>query len=63
VSETLSSLKRVFAVAGALLAVLGAAAYVARLLRGRVPAEPVGGGRKPTAGRPLRAVRGGAKEA
>jgi ABC-type arginine/histidine transport system permease subunit len=58
-----SSLRRAFAVVGAVLAVLGAAAYVARLLRGRVAAEPVGGGRASNAGRPLRAIRGGAGEA
>lgn len=59
--SAIDSLRRMAALAGAALAVLAAVAYVGRLLRGRAPAQ-VGGGRAPTAGRPLRVVRGGAGE-
>jgi hypothetical protein len=55
---------RIAAAAGALLAAGAAALYVARALRRRAgdPAAVTSTHRGPTAGRPLRLIRGGAGE-
>jgi hypothetical protein len=59
-SELIVRVKRIAAAAGALLAAGAAVAYVLRALRER--ARATGTHRGPTAGRPLRAVRGEAGE-
>ncbi|HEX6746991.1 MAG TPA: hypothetical protein VF092_06805 [Longimicrobium sp.] len=59
-SERTVPVRRIAAAVGAALVAGAAAVYVTRILRER--ARTAGGGRGPTAGRPLRLVRGGAGE-
>ena len=59
-SHPAGRVKRLFAAAGAVLAAAAAVLYVARALRER--ARGAGTHRVPSAGRPLRVVRGGAGE-
>jgi hypothetical protein len=59
-NQLAARVKRVAAAVGALLAAGAAVAYVVRALRER--ARGTGTHRGPSAGRPLRALRGGAGE-